>query len=164
MSRHIRNIERAHIHTYVPSLFIIIMVTALVLDALFPSPLYLLNWATEMGVFFLGFGTILVHEAHLSSQKIRRDIQALNDENDEDEVDFFVGPYAYVRHPGYIGLVLIGFGIAFFVNSAIILASSLLFYVVARTIAIHEENHLLHEDSHVRNEYAEYSKKVKRYF
>lgn len=159
MSKHIRNAERAHIHTYVPSLFIVVMAASLILDSFFPNPVYSASWAGEIGVLFLVVGTLLVYVAQVSSRTIRKDVK-----NGVGEVNFFVGPYAYVRHPGYTGMVLIGVGMSLVVNSTIILVSSILFYLIARSIATKEENHLLHEDSHVRSEYTRYTKKVGRYF
>ena len=159
MNKQLRNAERAHINTYIPSLFIIVMVASLVLDSFFPNPVYSASWSTEAGMIITLLGTALVYTAHVSSKKIRKDVKV-----SVNEVNFFVGPYAYVRHPGYAGMVLIGIGMSLVINSTVILVSSVLFYLIARSVATTEENHLLHEDSHVRTEYARYTKKVGRYF
>lgn len=159
MNKQLRNAERAQINTYIPSLFIIVMATSLILDSFFPNQVYSASWSTEAGIVITLLGTVLVYAAHLSSKKIRKDVKVSSN-----EVNFFVGPYAYVRHPGYAGMVLIGVGMSLVINSTIILISSILFYLIARSVATKEENHLLHEDSHVRTEYARYTKKVGRYF
>ena len=150
MSRDTRSVERAHLHIYVPSLFIIVMSASLIADALFPTPIY--------GLLFLG--SLLLYAAHVSSKKIRKDVSTTEDGS----VNFFVGPYAYVRHPGYLGMVLVGIGMSFILNSIIILVSTIVFYLIARAVVIREEQHLLHEDSHVKEGYGEYKKRVKRFF
>lgn len=159
MNRHIRNNERAQIHTYIPSLFIIVMVGSLILDSFFPNPIYSVSWSEEAGLILILLGSILLYAAQLSSRKIRKAVKS-----SEDKVNFFVGPYAYVRHPGYTGMVVLGIGMSLIVNSTIILVSSIMFYLIARMVVIKEEAHLMHEDSHVKNEYKEYTKKVKRFF
>lgn len=159
MSNHIRNAERAHIYTYIPSLFVVVMVAALSLDVFFPNPVYPPFWAEEVGILALVLGSIILYWAHVSSKIIRKDV--VSSEND---VNFFVGPYKYVRHPSYLGMVFVGLGISLIMNSVIVLGTTVLFYVCARIVATKEEQHLLHEDSHVKHHYSEYSKKVKRFF
>lgn len=159
MNKQSRSAERAQISTYIPSLFIIVVVGSLIFDSFFPNPVYSASWSTEAGIVVTLLGTALVYAAHVSSKKIRKDVKFSTD-----EVNFFVGPYAYVRHPGYTGMVLIGIGMSLVINSTIILISSIIFYLIARSVATKEENHLLHEDSHVRAEYDRYTKKVGRYF
>lgn len=159
MSNHIRNVERAHMYTFVPSLFIILMISALSLDAFFPNPIYSPLWAREAGIFSLILGSILLYWAHVSSRIIRKEVK-----HSEKGANFFVGPYKYVRHPSYLGMVLISLGISLIMNSTIILIATILFYVCARAGVMKEEQHLLHEDSHVKEHYSEYSKKVKRFF
>ena len=160
MSNHIRNAERAHMNTYVPSLFIVVTIASLILDFFFPSPLYTVMWTQEAGFIFLFLGSILLYAAHRSAKTIRKDITTSNDS----VVDFFVGPYQYMRHPAYMGMVLVGIGMSFLLNSGIILLSSALFYLIARVVVRMEEEHLLHEDSHLNHHYKAYTKKVKRFF
>lgn len=160
MSRDTRSVERAHLHIYVPSLFIIVMSASLIADALFPSPVYATVWASKIGLILLCIGSLLLYAAHVSSKKIRKAVNTTEDGN----VDFFVGPYAYVRHPGYLGMVLIGIAVSFLLNSTIILVSTVVFYLIARALVIREEQHLLHEDSHVKEGYGEYKKRVNRFF
>lgn len=159
MTNHIRNIERAHLHTYVPSLFIITMVASLILDSFFPNPMYSVAWAMNAGLALVLLGSILIYWAQISSREIRKKVKNL-----ENEVNFFVGPYAYVRHPGYTGMVLVGVGMSLIINSTVILLSTIIFYLIARAVATKEEAHLLRQDSHVKHHYSEYTKKVKRYF
>jgi protein-S-isoprenylcysteine O-methyltransferase Ste14 len=160
MSQEGRSAERAHIHTYIPSLFIIVMSGSLIIDTLFPNPIYATLWAAKIGSTLAVLGTILLYAAHVSSKKIRKEVKT----KEVQEVNFFVGPYAYVRHPGYLGMVLIGIGLSFIFNSTLILVNTIIFYLIARIIAVQEEKHLLHEDSHVREEYGNYTKRVKRFF
>ncbi len=160
MSRDTRSVERAHLHIYVPSLFIIVMSASLIADALFPTPVYATVWASKIGFALLLLGSVLLYAAHTSSKKIREEVNT----TERGDVNFFVGPYAYVRHPGYLGMVLIGIAVSFILNSSIILVSTVVFYLIARTVVIREEQHLLHEDSHVKDGYGEYKKRVKRFF
>ena len=160
MSQEGRSAERAHIHTYIPSLFIIVMSGSLIIDALFPNPIYATIWASKIGFLLSVAGSFLLYAAHVSSKKIRRDVNTKED----GEVNFFVGPYAYVRHPGYLGMVLSGTGMSFIFNSTTILLNTVVFYLIARIIVVQEEKHLLHEDSHVKEEYGNYTKKVNRFF
>lgn len=159
MSNHIRNAERAHIYTYIPSLFVIVMVVALSLDVFFPNPTASPFWTEEVGIFALVLGSTLLYWAHVSSKIIRKDVVS-----SQNNVNFFVGPYRYVRHPSYLGMVFVGLGISLIMNSVIVLGATILFYVCARIVATKEEKHLLHGDSHVKQHYGEYSKKVKRFF
>jgi len=160
MSNHIRNTERANINIYVPSLFIIVMVVSLILDSFFPSSMYSAAWAEKAGLILIALGSILLYTAHRSAKTIRKDIRA----SDDNIVDFFIGPYRYMRHPGYTGMVLIGVGLSLVINSAIILVSSIVFYLIARTVVVTEEEHILHEDSQMKHHYRAYTKKVKRFF
>lgn len=160
MSNHVRNAERAHINTYVPSLFIIVMVVSLMVDSFFPIQIYSALWAEKAGFILGALGSILLYAAHKSAKKIRRDIRV----SDDNVVDFFIGPYRYMRHPGYTGMVLVGVGLSLIINSAIILVSTVVFYLIARTVVVAEEEHMLHEDSQVKYEYLTYTVKVKRFF
>ena len=160
MSNHIRNAERANINIYVPSLFIIVMVASLILDAFFPTNMYAALWAGKAGFILIALGSILLYTAHRSAKKIRKDIRV----SEDNVVDFFIGPYRYMRHPGYTGMVLVGVGLSLIINSAIILVSSIVFYVIARTVVVTEEEHMLHEDSQMKHHYKAYTKKVKRFF
>jgi protein-S-isoprenylcysteine O-methyltransferase Ste14 len=68
------------------------------------------------------------------------------------------GPYAYVRHPIYSGLVLMILGIAIYTGSLLWLILSILFFFGARYKA-HKEEKLLLEI--FPTEYLEYKKRVK---
>lgn len=160
MSQDARSDERARIHTYIPSLFIISMSVCLLIDTIFPNPIYSTTYAFKIGIIFSVLGSLLMYAAHVSSKKIRRDVNTKVD----GEVNFFVGPYAYVRHPGYLGMTFIGIGLSFMFNSVAILLNTTIFYLIARIVAVQEENHMLHEDSHVKEEYGNYTKKVRRFF
>ncbi len=159
MTKHIHTNERAHMYTYVPSLFIVTIVGSLIFDVFFPYPIFATGGVVEIGLGLLLAGTFLLYTARRSAEKIRHAVRS-----GESEVNFFVGPYAYVRHPGYIGMVCIGVAFSFILNSLSIFVASVCFYFIARWFAIQEEKHLSHENSHVRHEYVGYTKKVKRYF
>lgn len=152
--------ESSHRHIYVPSLFIIIMVGALVLESLFSDQIYFASWAAKFGLALILSGTALLYFANKSVKKIRKDIQ---DSDEETEVNFFVGPFAHIRHPGYVSLALIGVGFSLTVNSFFILAGTAIFYMVARIMATKEEKHFLEDSSHVGEHYSKYVKKVKRF-
>lgn len=122
--------------------------------------MYSAAWAENAGFILIGLGSILLYTAHRSAKTIRKDIRA----SEDNVVDFFIGPYRYMRHPGYTGMVLVGVGLSFIINSAIVLVSSIVFYLVARTIVVTEEEHMLHNDSHLKHHYKMYTKKVKRFF
>lgn len=147
-------------HAYVPSLFIIVMVVAITLDSLLSDEIYSASWAYTFGLFFIFFGTVLLYFANKSVKKIRKNIRECTEETD---VNFFVGPFAHIRHPGYVSLVLIGIGFSLTVNSFFILFGTLIFYIFARAVATKEEEHLLSDESHVKEPYANYVKKVKRF-
>jgi len=72
------------------------------------------------------------------------------------------GPYAYVRHPLYVGNFLLGFGFSIMAHRwFLILVFVLLFYILYASV-IDEEEKLLHERFGVA--YAEYSKNVPAFF
>ncbi len=68
------------------------------------------------------------------------------------------GPYAYVRHPLYVGNFLLGFGFSVMANRwFLILAFVLLFYVLYASVIHEEEKTLQHTFGEA---YTEYSKNV----
>jgi len=72
------------------------------------------------------------------------------------------GPYAFCRHPMYVGIVLlVNPGLAIFLQSWLLLFSCLVFYFIWKYYAQSEEKQLI---SYFGKEYREYSQQVGCFF
>lgn len=72
------------------------------------------------------------------------------------------GPYAFVRHPGYLGAYLTYTASAIFMSSWVSFGFAVIILLVAFTRRIHHEENALH--SILGGQYAEYCHHVKRLF
>lgn len=71
------------------------------------------------------------------------------------------GPYKRSRNPIYLAMMLIGVGLGFATSNALIIAMTLLAGMIIHwAVIVPEEKYLLR---HFRDEYAEYSKSVRRW-
>jgi protein-S-isoprenylcysteine O-methyltransferase Ste14 len=70
------------------------------------------------------------------------------------------GPYSYIRHPGYLGYVLLALGVAIGYSSLVSLASVLLLLLPGLIYRINVEEKLLSE--HFGESYRQYASQVKR--
>ncbi len=152
------NKKTLQIYTYAPSLFIIFVMLGFMADAYYPTNNFASFWWQPLGLTLLVVGTLLIWWAMMSLKKIRRSIKR------REGVNMHVGAYAYMRHPDYIGYILIGVGFGFALQSVIVVVSSVLFWYILRKIADHKEVHVSNDESPMRDHYREYTKKVKRYF
>ena len=105
------------------------------------------------GVAIIGAGSILIFSAQKAVRRIRSKKDGL--------INFHDGPYAHMRHPTYVGLLLLGLGLSLMLNSAVALLSVVFQYITTSFIVTSEEK-LLAE--HHGETFREYQKKVPRIF
>ena len=94
---------------------------------------------------------VICHISHKKGHRISSDINEIVTE----------GPFKYIRHPMYTGLLLVFWGIyiarSYFYTAIIPIASTILLYLLAKE----EEKYLL---ENLGNKYKKYKKKVKWMF
>jgi len=89
----------------------------------------------------------LSHEAHPKAHKDIKDIDYVAQR----------GPYSWVSHPGYLGLILMSFGISVAFGNILAIFTSVLLATYYYVLAIKEEEWMLRKFGEV---YAEYLRKV----
>ena len=112
-------------------------------------------WSAIVGTALFAFGTILFTWAMLVNTHFEITVRI---QHDRDHKVIASGPYAFVRHPGYVGASLWALATPLIVGSAfgLIPASLAVAMLVARTIR---------EDAMLRSEltgYADYAARVRR--
>ncbi len=80
---------------------------------------------------------------------------------DPADVNFYEGPYRGMRHPTYVGLFLLSFGLSLILNSAVALAVALLQFLITRFFVIREEKLLI---DRYGSRFLEYKKHIPRIF
>ncbi len=73
--------------------------------------------------------------------------------------DFFCGPYTITRSPTHLGLFLMVIGLGFLFNSISIVATTVIAYILTRTVFLRKEESLLAEK--YGDEYREYKRQVR---
>lgn len=120
--------------------FILALAAALLLPWLKLVPVASPALFSILRVFGFGslfFGTIVVFFA----QKYRRPLY----KKDTDKVcfDFYVGPYKYMRHPTYLGLLILMIGLACILNSLPVLVVTGITIFFAHFTLVKDEEKLL---------------------
>lgn len=145
-------------YTYGSSLFVALIVCGLVFDTFFPTNQYAQSWWQPLGIILILLGTIVALAAITSLRTIRNRIK------NHGGVNMYTGVYAYMRHSDYMSYILLSFGLGFVLQSVIILGLAILFVGALRVVADSKDKHLMSDDSPMRDEYAAYYKKVRRFF
>ena len=96
---------------YSPLIFLMFFVAALVLSRMIDLPIMQRLPSDIIGIILLVGGSALMYAA----DSVRREFY--KPETNTTCFDFFVGPYKVSRHPGYLGLLLMYFGLALVLNS-----------------------------------------------
>jgi protein-S-isoprenylcysteine O-methyltransferase Ste14 len=151
--------ERPHLRdtfTYAPSIFILFVTLSFFADVFVQRPISSVDWLAYLGMAVIALGTFLAFSAYKASIVFQKDA-----ENLEDGLDFFVGPYRYLRHPVYVSFLLLGLGFACVLNSQIMLISVLVLFVIMRFIVLQEE--ILLEIKY-QEQYRSYQQNVRRFF
>lgn len=94
---------------------------------------------TSVGLIFLMVGSILIFWAQNTSRKtknIRHGKEVTHD-------NFFVGPYIFTRSPTHMGIAIMMLGLGLVMNSASIVITALLSYLITRYLFVQEEERLL---------------------
>lgn len=100
------------------------------------SPAFL-NILRVFGFGALFFGTLVV----FSAQKYRKHLYKKG--TDKLCFDFYVGPYKYMRHPTYLGLLILMIGLACILNSLPVVVVAVTTVVIAHFTLIRDEEKLL---------------------
>ena len=121
-------------------------------DYKFLSPVF-----DTVGFLFIMLGTALSFWAQYVSGKSSKSRNAPKDSISH--VNFLVGPYNYTRSPTQYGLLCMALGLAFVYGSMMMVATTLIAFVLGKFVFIPmEEKHLLNKYG---SSYEEYKKKVK---
>lgn len=142
--------------TYAPSIFVLLMVVAFLVDVFYTITLTDKFSLVSAGFVFVLFGTGLAFWANASHTIMRNNV-----EDQMNGANFCVGPYCFMRHPAYTSLLLMGLGIACIINSLAILIATILYYLITQFIVQAEETLLT---TRYNDRYTEYQKNVPRYF
>jgi len=89
------------------------------------------------GFVALVFGTVIV----FFSQKYRRHLYKKG--TDKLCFDFYVGPYKYMRHPTYLGILILMIGLACILNSLPVIVVAFITLIVTHVTLIKSEDKLL---------------------
>lgn len=143
--------------TYAPSIFVLLMVSAFLVDVFYTVTLTDKFSLVSAGFVFVALGSGLAFWANASHAIMHREIE--ND--DVNGGNFCVGPYCFMRHPAYTSLLLMGIGIACIINSLAILVATTVYYLITQFIIQAEESLLT---AKYNNRYSSYQKSVGRYF
>lgn len=140
--------------TYAPSIFVLLMVVAFLLDVFFTVTITDQFSLTSAGLLLILLGSSLSFWANMSHKAMYLHSQTTGSV-------LPMGPYTFMRHPGYASLFLLGLGIACVINSLVLLIATLVYYVITQFIVQVEESLLL---NNYPDTYTAYQRNVGRYF
>lgn len=136
--------ELSHVVAYISVVFfagfVIAIASAWILPSLKLVPIVTPGLLLALRVFGFGalfFGTLVV----FSAQKYRKHLYKKG--TDKLCFDFYVGPYKYMRHPTYLGLLLLMIGLACILNSLPVFVVALVTLITAHITLIKDEEKLL---------------------
>lgn len=111
----------------------------------------------SLGLSILILGTFFVLWAQNSSRKTKA--KRIHPDKEISSTGFIKGPYKFFRSPTHIGIFILSLGLAFLVNSVVLVISSILAFVFTKVVFIPKEEKMLKEK--YGEAYEDYKRKVR---
>ncbi len=136
--------------------YLIAIVLGFVLNSIFPIH-YSPTFFNPLGVVFIILGTVVALWSQRSTSKNRS--SRIKGEEVMTENSFKSGPYAFVRVPTQYSIFLMTLGLAFIYGSVLMIAMTILAFIVGRFYFIPKEEH--HLSQKYGQAFLDYKKKVR---
>jgi protein-S-isoprenylcysteine O-methyltransferase Ste14 len=137
--------------------FIILLVLSVLLNFIFPVPVFLSPPATYSGFLIMGFGLVLVLKSRSLFLKNATTLQP----SEEPTVLVTSGPFRISRNPIYLGMASILLGVAVVQGTLVALAFPIIFVTLIEFFIIPGEERMLEKIFGER--YRVYKKSVRRW-
>ena len=132
------------------------LIVGLIVDTIWPNHMTA-SFLIPIGFICLFLGPALIVWAQYTSHQLA--VKQVTTNNATRTHDFYKGPYMFTRSPTHFGLFIMVIGVGFVFGSIAIIATTLIAFILTRTLFLSKEEAILEEK--YGDEYREYKEKVR---